>query len=568
MANLWGKKSGPHRETTQAHSSGNSHGSGSIHATAHANMLTEGQEYLQKGDKCRDQGDFDKAAKLYKRAAQSYPKEADERRKQIPLQRTMPESNESTSHPSQGLRRVRKEDIIIPSSSTGPFFPKNDQPHLSLLMSRAADMPKGSVCAFDDAKDTNDIVVSFIKADDETKNILRGQIYDIIAQFKDSLATLETVRELVTLARIPDRDIFVQIIEQLLKITKDSSLVPTIALQGLAVATNSCPDGIDMRGMKGIYSDILRPLKQRLETVRSDGNEGQLIPLLHALTALLNAMQGLAYVGNDESFGMSIYHRGRLAIAAAINISRGISNLDPEEFVKAYNNIMEMSDFTIRANWYEGLIYVDFTLDLQDWSRFERFVLESKLKSDKCFLQGVCLRLEQVAVTQPVEEIRDGAIEFLRSLSKNSSEQVRQAAMAVTERLVSSDCTRHNNTNTKHHAKTMKCTCSFYQAKHFGLPPVWDPSWHTAASSDILLKTVQQRRQNNKDMAEMHAQLGNIKEAVASNASNIMLAVEAGNSNLQASMDILEKNMTSKSTLSEIHAALESYYKSSLVIRR
>ncbi|KAF9173946.1 hypothetical protein BGX20_001529, partial [Mortierella sp. AD010] len=53
------------------------------------------------------------------------------------------------------------------------------------------------------------------------------------------------------------------------------------------------------------------------------------------------------------------------------------------------------------------------------------------------------------------------------------------------------------------------------------------------------------------------------KPTIESNASNI-IAVETGNSNLQTGMDIMD----SKSSLSEVHAALESYYKSFLVVRR
>ncbi|KAF9994978.1 hypothetical protein BGZ79_000234, partial [Entomortierella chlamydospora] len=55
------------------------------------------------------------------------------------------------------------------------------------------------------------------------------------------------------------------------------------------------------------------------------------------------------------------------------------------------------------------------------------------------------------------------------------------------------------------------------------------------------------------------------KPTAESNASNIKIGVETENSNVQASMDILMESMVS---VSEVHAALESHYKSSLVIRR
>ncbi|KAF9380274.1 hypothetical protein BGX21_002411, partial [Mortierella sp. AD011] len=536
-------------------------------------MTAHDDELIRKGDDYRDQRDFDNAAKSYRLAGQSHPNEAAEKLKLIPLPNQLHERKRDKLRalfkPSPRRPGGRKRDKIRKlfeyssdkPTSTGPFFPRNDQSCLSLLMSQATDMRK-----------------------------------EPISQFKEGLATLEPVRELVILARIPDKNIFDQVIGQLVKIMEDSPLAPIIALQGLAVAINSCPDGIDMNGMQGVYLDILRPLKQRLEFVRSEGNEGQLVPLLYALTALLNAMvcrnvhglnregvfnplndildglkghdnptvrflalyakQGLAYVGSDESFEMGIYRRGKLAIAVALNISQGISNIDLGEFVTAYNRIMEMCDFNIPHTWYPGLVYVDCALDLQDWSRFEKFVLESKLKSDECFLQGVCLRLEQVAVTQSVEEIRDGAIEFLYSLSMNPSKQVRLAAVAVLERLVSRDCTRHSNTHTKHHVKAIKCTCTTYQDTRFCPPPVWDPSWH-ATSTGVLLKAVQQKKRNDKNTNETPAKLDNIKEAVSFHASNI-----------QAGVDFLVENTNSESSSDEVRAALESYYKSSLVIRR
>ncbi|KAF9349449.1 hypothetical protein BGX26_012248 [Mortierella sp. AD094] len=183
---VWSHKSGSHRETTPAH------GSGTSHVTTHADTLIKGQELIWKGDIYRDQGEFDNAAKNYKLAAQFCPNEAAEKLKLIPLYCTTSEGNDQSRKPTSTGPHFPRNDESHKPTSTGQFFPRNDRSHPLLLMSQATDMPKGSVCAFDDTKDTNAIVVSFIEADAGTKIILRSRIYDIIAQFKDNLATLET----------------------------------------------------------------------------------------------------------------------------------------------------------------------------------------------------------------------------------------------------------------------------------------------------------------------------------------------------------------------------------------
>ncbi|KAF9198649.1 hypothetical protein BGZ49_000467, partial [Haplosporangium sp. Z 27] len=506
----------------------------------------------------------------------------------------------SSIHSSSEIPRERKRDKIRswlkPSSQelspTGPFFPRSNNLLPSQLISQATDDLRGVPCAFDDAKDTNTVVVSFIAADEGAQSILRDQIYDIIKQFDNNLVTLDAVRELVILGRIPEKDVFLQITEKLLRVIRDSISLSTIALQGLAVALNSCPKEINMSGEQGFYLDILGALKQRLETVRSEQNECQLIPLLNAITALLNAMvcrnlhavdrerifqplnsilgglkshdnttvnflasyalQGLAYVGNDESLEMSIYRHGRLAIMMGIDIASGVSNVDLGKFVDAYSKFKELNDFSFKASWYQGLVYLDCTLELQDWIEFETFILKSKLKSDERFLQGVCLRLEQIAMTESSKDINNSSVEFLHFLRVNPAKDVQQVALATLERLGISYCTKHRTANSKLHTATIKCGCSITQIVRNDLPPVWDRSWYSTSSA-TLLKAVQQTRKTHSIIENIPAQHSETSTGIQS---------------IQTGIDKVVDSLAATCGLGEVHAALESYYKSSLVIQR
>ncbi|KAF9197402.1 hypothetical protein BGZ49_002181, partial [Haplosporangium sp. Z 27] len=461
-------------------------------------------------------------------------------------------------------------------SSVGPFFPSGHS-----LQSQTTNNLGRIPCAFDEAQDTNAVVASYIAADGETRAILLKHINEIIDKFDTSSATLDTVRELVILGGIPDWDTFSRITERFLKAINGSILLQTTALQGLAVILNSCPEEIDMKGKEGFYSDILGLLRLRLDNARVTQNEGELIPLLHSITALLNAMwykevraldrekifnplksslarleshknaivsfltlyakQGLNYVGNDESLEKSIFRHGWLAIRIGVDIASGIKNVDWGKFESAFGKFMEMNDISIKALWYSGLILLDSTMYLQDWTRFEEFVLKSKFKSNECFLQGACLRLEQIASTHPNGDIRDGAIKFLYYTLANSPKYVRQVALTTLERLGTSHCAKHNGRETNRYTLSVLCSCSVPQVEQGGLPAIWDPSWHSTSSA-TLLKHIQQASQSRREIRD-----------TATNVSEMRAFVESA---------------SSLCSLDEVRSALKSYYKNSLKILR
>ncbi|KAF9159690.1 hypothetical protein BGX20_002833, partial [Mortierella sp. AD010] len=570
-----------------------------------------GKTLIQMGDKYRDNGEIKRAIHTYNLARTYSPLEAQERLSLMPQCNLLSESNTSTYHPfGDGYRRAKVKKAIIgvlkrPShkpSLTGQFFPKETHQSLPPLTSQDVLTPPETACTFDKAQDTNSVVISYINGNEGIKSVLRTQINEIINQFDDSFISFEAVQELVVLAKIPDRLIFLHIITQMLKVLKEKPLLASIVLQGMAVTINFCPEEVNMDDMQGAYLDILRPLKKHLETVRSKQNEYQLISLLYALSALLNAMvsrnvseidreeifnpliaslkgfkshddttvvflafyaeQALAYIGNNESLAMSVFRRARLAIAMAGDISNGISSADLSSFVSAYDKFTAMCDFSVQDEWYLGLAYVDCILEQQNWPAFEEFVLQSKLKSDECFLQGICLRLEQIAATQQ-NEIHHGAIRFLQALAASSIKTVQKTANAVIERLRVSSGTGVDSKDTMSHMMRVHSDHLIPQTHQDVLPPIWDPIWHTTTRS-TLLKAVQQKKRINANIDEMPGRLDDINQSINSGFVQTSTQLAITNSNI----GIIMENIPTPSSRDVVQEALRSYYEPSLFIQR
>ncbi|KAF9108901.1 hypothetical protein BGX27_008187, partial [Mortierella sp. AM989] len=448
---------------------------------------------------------------------------------------------------------------------TGPYFPKGTHYSQPTLMSQETLTLQGTVYTFHETKNTNSIITSYIAADPETKSDLRDRINDIIMLFDKSFISLEVVQELVILAKIPDRSVFLHVITQMLKVLKEKPLLASIVVQGMAVAINSCPKEINMDDMQGTYLEILKSLKGNFETVPTEKNDYQLVPLMTALTALLNAMvweevpgidrvnifnplinfldglksndttvvflalvakQALSRIGNDESLAMSVFRRARLAITITGDIAGAISSSDFSKLESAYTNFIAMCDFSVQYEWYLGLAYVDGILERQGWFAFETFVLHSKFKSDVHFLQGICLRLEQIAATQR-NEIHDGAIKFLQALATSSIEIVQKTAQPALKRLgVDCGAGPHSKDTTQHLLRTTSNSV-VSQGRGDDMPPVWDPIWH-ATSGSKLLKAVQQNERAKLNLEEIPRRLDGIKQSITSNSAEVKSAVESG----------------------------------------
>ncbi|KAF9920659.1 hypothetical protein BGZ67_001074, partial [Mortierella alpina] len=133
-----------------------------------------------------------------------------------------------------------------------------------------------SVSAFDSVSDVRSLTAAYKSSDEGARGINEQQIYDIIKEFGKRQVTFDTVQELVVLADIQDRDIFLHIVTEILRVLRDMPLLSDIALQGLAVILDLFPDDIDMGSMQGAFVEMLASLQKRLRGIRTFTNDLQL----------------------------------------------------------------------------------------------------------------------------------------------------------------------------------------------------------------------------------------------------------------------------------------------------
>jgi hypothetical protein len=323
------------------------------------------------------------------------------------------------------------------------------------------------------------LVTAFTTASSEDKSSIRSYINLVIHQFKLSPTDLWTIQELVILSGTNDKDIFIRILDQLLRAEKESIAQPILVIHGLAALLDSATEQVDLRGRYGIFSDTLKSLKGRLESVCSDNNDDELLPLLWALTSLFKAMlcrgikgldrenvynplmkqfeslgksnsieisflanhatRSLAYIGNDESTGMSIYRHGKLAIGIVMDAKEIVVNFNIAKFEDIYNKIMDMKDFSINLGWYGALMFVDSLLVESRFEKLRMFVTNCQYKLDTKFIQGVCLRLVEVAVTHKDHETSNQAIELLKYIKNHNTDSIQKTAKLSIERIQGND---------------------------------------------------------------------------------------------------------------------------------
>ncbi|KAI8599872.1 NACHT domain-containing protein, partial [Dissophora ornata] len=597
-------------------------------------QLQKGLGYIKEGDQYRDLGDFDKAKAKYEKASKFCSNEAHDRLEILPLCRASKASMENSNsrrHIPVGLRvylhhakEKFKPVVKEPSQIATPcqyFFPLCTQFTLASLAntdSQSASVSAstciststlttqstvGTPSTFASETVVGDVgIVSDVRsmtaaykiADDEAKGIIEKKTYDIIKEFGKGPITFDTVQELAVLADIPNRDIFLHITTEILRVLRDRPLLTSIALQGLAVILDFLPDEVDLSSSQGTFLEILKPLQARLNDIRTTNNDRQLLPLLMALNSLLDAMvrrkvtgldrefvyddlrkhlggltshsnvmvcfqalyakQALAIIGNDESLPMSIYRHGKLIFALAGNISNMATKFDLASAESAYQNIIKIFDSSIKERWYLGLIYVDYLLGQHSWRQFEDFVLNSKFQSNVCFQLGVVLRLEEIAVVQTDTAIRNGAIEFLVALGTKPIPLVPEMVQSTLLRL---GIPEGSTNGTK---DDMVIPLTPKSSSQDDLRPVWDPTWH-ATPKGILLKAVQDRDQWNANVNDLPAQFMDIKQEIRTNGIELKGAVDQIGADIRATLP-------AQSSLEDIRSALQTYYKQFLVILR
>ncbi|CAO3569034.1 unnamed protein product [Mortierella alpina] len=577
-------------------------------------QLQQGLDDLKKGDEYRDRGDFDKAKTKYKKAAKFCPSEAEDRLVILPLCQVSMESNSPERSISVGwlarahsakekVKHVFRDPSPVPSLQRS-FFPRPSLSTQSTVASLAISENQSvsmsiSTCTstttsvsqsttvtslslasetmitdVDSVTDVRSLMAAYPIADDRAREIIKRKIYGVIEGFGQGPKTLDTVQELVVLAAFPDRDIFLHIITKVLCVLRETPLLSGVALQGMAVILDIIPGDIDLSSMQGVFVEILTSLQHFLHAIRTADNDLQLIPLLSALNALLDAMvrrqvsgldrevvyndlrtrltaltthpsvmvcfqalyakQAFAIIGNDESLTMSAFRRGKVVFTLAGNLSNVATTFDLASAESAYQNFKELFDVAIQDGWYQGLIYVDYLVAQCSWWQLEEFVLRSKFRSDICFLLGVVMRLEQVAVVQMDVAVKDSAVQFLTALGENAIPLVLEMVQSAQQRLG----------NLEGSAGSMEVGVATSKTHHSDLRPVWDPVW-LAAPKGILLKAVQDRDRRDAAVDNIPARLDALHQAVQSDYSK-----------------------ASQPNLDEFQSALKTYYERDLVILR
>jgi hypothetical protein len=134
---------------------------------------------------------------------------------------------------------------------------------------------------------------------------------------------------------------------------------------------------------------------------------------------------------------MTIFRRGRLAIAIAVDVKEIVLDFDLSRFGEMYEHVKEFSDFTFKLEWFRLLMFVDCLLCDQDFVTLEHLILHEKSQSDERLMQGVCLRLEQIVVTYKGKDLQisNGALKLLNDISSCHNGIVQRLAHIVLTRL-------------------------------------------------------------------------------------------------------------------------------------
>ncbi|KAF9176768.1 hypothetical protein BGZ49_005952, partial [Haplosporangium sp. Z 27] len=180
-----------------------------------------------------------------------------------------------------------------------------------------------------------------------------------------------------------------------------------------------------------------------------------------------------------------------------------------------------------------------------DWTKFEELVLMSNLKSNERFLQGACLRLEQIAAIQPSQDVRDGAIKFLRYILANSPYKGQHIARAALGRLGVCHCEIYSDSDIQQYTVSTTCSCTAPKNVQNNLPATWDLSWHSESTA-TLLKIVQRERRSHMKIEDT--------------ATNVV--------EMRGDLNKLVNNTISSCSLDEVRHALSAYYKDILKVLR
>ncbi|KAF9403865.1 hypothetical protein BGZ76_007181, partial [Entomortierella beljakovae] len=164
---------------------------------------------------------------------------------------------------------------------SGPYFPTPmPSPPITSASSFQADPGEFQ-------QDTNVLLRLFKSSDETVKTDCKNLIQESINQFNADVFDLPTLQELVVFSTIPDKDIFLRIIQKLLQVLESSHTFPIMLPYGLAVILSTYPEKLDLANVTEVLTSILTLIQNAF---LNNNDNLQRLPLLQAFSALLDVM--------------------------------------------------------------------------------------------------------------------------------------------------------------------------------------------------------------------------------------------------------------------------------------
>ncbi|BBE08728.1 Uncharacterized protein MCB1EB_0567 [Mycoavidus cysteinexigens] len=471
------------------------------------------QTYLERGDFFKELGAPEKARRSYKKALTYLPENAKEeierRLNELPpepslLSKILPEWVVSRAQGSE-QNKIAHQHILKSLLAYTPVMSQSltssiVQSDISLFERNPLVMQLGPWPAceigFADIANTQHLAYYLQRPNlpDDQRRLLRTLAFEVLEIFETKIKSSEHIQEIIPLARIPDKELYKQIINILAQELNPSSVLNLPLVKGLTAILQDCPTALLMRGEgidpgvneKGIEPGSLMPLLNILEKCLEAACKGRsnenLKELLKAITQLFDVIgrtssqdfniddhKGLlatlsTLIGHEDA---ALAHQASCAYQACaqtlsvrtvwqnalgplyevgggmVCLSGAVVGFEVEKLLDAFKHFYSAWTDTqvIRhGSWYRTLWFADLFLRLNKLVEFEHFVRNSSDCENKNFGLGLCQRLEQIVDKHQDLKTRQSAFWFLQSLHHDNElwgghSEVKASALEAIQRV-------------------------------------------------------------------------------------------------------------------------------------
>lgn len=466
------------------------------------NLLAE--TYLERGDFFKELGEPEKARRSYKKALTYWPKDAREeierRLNELSpepslLAKILPEWMVSRAQGSKqnqiAHQHILKSLLVCTPAMSQSLTSSIVQSDISLfehnpLVVQLGPWPACKI-GFADIANTRHLAYYLQQPNlpDEQRRVLRTLAFEVLEIFETKIKSSDHIQEIIPLARIPDKELYNQIIHILAQGLNPSSVLNLPLVKGLTAILQDCPTELLMRG-EGIDPGSLMPLLNILEKCLDAACKGRsnenLKELLKAITQLFDVIgrasspdfnlddhKGLlatlsTLAGHEDS---ALAHQASCAYQACVQtlsvktvwqnalgplyevgggmvcLSGAIVGFEAEKFLGACKHFYSAwtdTQVVRHGSWYRTLWFADVLLRQNKLVEFEHFVRNSSDCENKNFGLGLCQRLEQIVDKHRDLATRQSAFWFLQSLHQDNEvwgghSEVKASALEVIQRV-------------------------------------------------------------------------------------------------------------------------------------